>query len=118
MKSIAFTLATLVSMSAFAISNSTLDKRHQAAIEKKVFEECSFRRGSLEELKVIETPNRIDQGILDYDYVVTLKGIDRVDQGIQDEYLVTVKSHYSDGYDHNDREWGSYYVTSVKCELL
>ncbi len=117
MKTLALTLVTLVSTSAFAIGNSNLDKRHQAAIKKAVIEQCSFRQGTFEEVKTDSTPIRVDQGILDYDYVTVLKAVDRVDQGVFDDYIVTVKSHYSDSYDHEARDWGHYYVSSVKCEL-
>lgn len=118
MKTLALILATLIPMSAFAIKNSQLHKRHQEVIKKAVIEKCSFRRASFVEIKSDATPIRVDQGILDYNYITTFKVEDRIDQGVKDDYLVTVESHYYDSYDHNDKDWGSYAVSSVKCELI
>lgn len=118
MKTLAFILATLVSVSAFAIENSKLTKRHQEVIKKAVYESCSLHNAIFEEIKSIETPHRIDQGILDYSYVTILKAVNSLDDNTQVNYLLTVESYYSDSYDHNDRDWGIFLVNSVYCELL
>lgn len=118
MKTLALTLATLISMSAFAIENSQLEERHQETIKKAVIEKCSFRRAKFIEIKSEATPIRVDQGILDFNYVTKLKVEDRIDQGIKDDYLVTIESHYYDSYDHDEKDWGIYRVSSVQCELI
>lgn len=118
MKFFLLTFSTLLCFSAFAIGNSTLDKRHQEVIKKAVAEKCHLRKSTLKELNVVATPHRVDQGITDFNYLITLKAIEVIDQGIRDEYLVTIKSSYADLFDHQNGEWGQYYVDSVKCDLL
>lgn len=118
MKASMFILITFMSFSAFAIKNSNLEQRHQKAVKEAIVEKCSFRMGTYEELKTIATPIRVDQGILDYNYTTVLKAVDRVDSGVRDNYLVTVESHYGDTYDHDARDWGVYWVSSVNCELV
>lgn len=118
MKLFTLSLATLFSISAFAIENSKLSPRHQAAIKNAISNQCSFRLASFKELITESTPIRVDQGILDYEYVTTLIATDRIDQGIRDHYKVTVYSNYYDSYDHEAKDWGIYQVESVKCEFI
>lgn len=118
MKLVSILSLAALSFSALAINNSSLEPRHQAAIEAAVKKQCDMKKLSLTEIESEATPNRIDQGILDYEYVTVLEGKNQFDQGQFDYYRVTVESYYSDSYDHDARDWGSYSVSSVKCELL
>lgn len=118
MKLVSILSLAVLSFSALAINNSTLEPRHQAVIKEAVKKQCNMKKISLTEIESEATPNRIDQGILDYDYVTVLEAKHQFDQGQFDYYRVTVKSHYGDLYDHDARDWGTYYVSSVKCELL
>lgn len=120
MKMFALTILATLSVSAFADPRDTnLEKRHMDLIEKAVKEKCSLRRGSVKALNTKVTPHRIDQGIIDYSYVTIVEATDRVDQGVTDLYSVEVRSEYSDMYDHANKDWGVYSVTSVgNCELI
>ncbi len=118
MKLVSILSLAALSFSALAINNSSLEPRHQAAIEAAVKKQCDMKKIALTEIESEATPNRIDQGILDYEYVTVLEGKNQFDQGQFDYYRVTVESYYSDSYDHDARDWGSYSVSSVKCELL
>lgn len=118
MKMLSILTFLTLSLPALAISNSGLELRHQEAIRAAVKKQCHLRKVSLNEIKTEATPNRIDQGILDYDFISVLEAKNEFDQGQFDYYRVTVESHYSDAYDHDSRNWGLYHVSSVKCELI
>lgn len=116
MKALILTIVSVLSVSAFAnIENSKFEKRHQDLIKKSIIENCSMRRASFVELSNKTKTIRVDQGIIDYEYETVLEVTDRVDQGVSDLYTVTVKSSYSDMYDHSSQNWGAYSVESVNC---
>lgn len=107
-----------ISFSSFAtISGSTYEARHQALIKKVVDKECG-KMNELIELSSREVKNVIDQGQVDYVFYTTLKAIQKIDQGIEDEYQVEVVSERGDFYDHQAQAHGYYEVRTVKCALL
>lgn len=118
MKTLTFTFATLISLSAFAMENSQLNPRHQEVIKKGVIEKCSLNQASFKEVRTEASAIRVDQGIVDYDYFTILQVTDQLDQGLTERYQVTVLSQYFDQYDHSAQDWGTYRVTAVKCDLL
>lgn len=111
-------LSLLLSTSAFAINDSALDVRHQMVIKKAILKECSLQRTQLKEIRTFANARRIDQGILDFDYITELEAEEWIDQGIKDYYRITIESHYSDSYDHSTKEWGIYYISSITCKLI
>lgn len=97
-----------------ALANSTFELRHQNLIETAIETNC----GTMRDLTVVESKEeiiRVDQGITDVNYVTVLTGKQRMDQNIFDTYTITVTSEYADMYDHSTKEWGAYFVSSVKC---
>ncbi|MCM2351848.1 MAG: hypothetical protein NDI69_17675 [Bacteriovoracaceae bacterium] len=119
MKTLALSLLAVLSLSAHAdVRNSKLEKRHQNLIKKAVFAKCDIYRGFIYEFGTKITPKKIDQGITDYEYETVLEANEEIDQGQYNTYKVTVKSSYSDGYNHPDQTWGSYSVDAIsECEL-
>lgn len=108
-----FALA-LSQVSFAALSNSTYELRHQDLIENAIEKNC----GHMRDLAVVESKEeiiRVDQGITDVKYVTVLTGQQRMDQNIFDTYTITVSSDFADMYDHSSKEWGAYFVSSVKC---
>jgi hypothetical protein len=99
------------------ILNSKLDHRHQEVIEHAVSENCMMR-GVLTEVKSESEVVIPDQGIKDIFYSSTFTAIQKVDNGLTDQYLVHVKSQYSDMYDHETAQWGVYTVDKVSCEMI
>lgn len=118
MKMLTVVAALVLSSSAFAkISNSTYENRHLNLIESAITKECgSFYR--LTQIESSEEVIQVDQGIRDVIYTTTIEAIDRIDQGVFDEYEVKVVSEFADMYDHANQDWGVYSVTSVSCKML
>lgn len=117
MKSMFAAFMILASVSSFAsIRDSKYEARHIKAIKSAILENCGHL-GELVEVSSKEEVIRIDQGIRDVRYSTVISGVLKIDQGIFDFYRITVSSYYSDSYDHQNRDWGSYSVESVKCEL-
>lgn len=117
MKAMFAAIMILTSLSSFAsIRDSKYDARHIKAIKSAIQEKCGNIR-DLAEVSSSEQVIRIDQGIRDVRYTTVISGVQRIDQGIFDYYRITVSSYYADSYDHEARDWGSYSVESLKCEL-
>lgn len=116
MKALLIALVTLASVSGFAANQAALETRHYDLIVKNINEVCGSFRG-LQVVNVEKETIRVDQGIIDANYVTTLVGEQRMDQNIFDEYTITVYSSYSDSYDHSAKDWGSYSVDSVRCVM-
>lgn len=111
-------IVTLFTASAFAsLENSAYTPRHQKTIRDAIVQTCLFR-GEFTQKSTTAEEVHIDQGITDYDYTTVLTHQHRVDHEEFETFLITVKSHYSDMYDHEAQDWGAYSVSSVKCELL
>ncbi len=116
MKNSFITLALVFSLNSFA-SIADLETRHLILIKNTIQEKC----GNFKNLVVTNVEKKeiyIDQGIVDAEYLVILNGEQRLDQNIFDPFKITVKSEYADMYDHSSKEWGAYFVKSVKCEML
>lgn len=115
MKKAVLTLSLLFTQLSFgAIENSTLNKKHQDLIEKAILNNCG-NVIALAQLSSKGEETRIDQGIVDIDYVSILTGKVKFEQVIYDNYTITVESSYSDVYDHSNKDWGVYTVKSVSC---
>lgn len=114
---ILITLTTLSLNLQASPRDTNYDERHMAKIEQAIAKEC-FLRGEFVQVDSTVEEVRVDQGITDYNYQTTFEHRDWIDQGVFDDYIVEVVSHYGDSYDHNDRNWGSYYVSSVVCTRL
>lgn len=112
-----FLSLTLISTSAFAsIRNTHYEARHVKAIETAIQKSC----GKILELTQVHSESeviQVDQGIRDVVYKTVLTGKKRIDQTLFDNYTITVNSSYGDAYDHQHRDWGIYFVDSVKCEM-
>lgn len=115
MKFAALFLTLVTSQLSFAaLTNSSYELRHQDLIQNAIEKNC----GHMRDLSVVESKEeiiRVDQGITDVNYVTVLTGQQRMDQNIFDTYTITVTSEYADMYDHASKEWGAYFVSSVKC---
>ncbi|GAB4016580.1 MAG: hypothetical protein Fur0010_16470 [Bdellovibrio sp.] len=111
-------LALLVSENVFAgILNSDYEVRHLKLIEKAIEVKCgSFWR--LSQIESSEEVIQVDQGIRDIIFKTKINAIDRIDQGVFDEYEVNVESEFADMYDHANQEWGVYSVRLVNCKML
>jgi hypothetical protein len=110
-----FILTVLVLLPAIAsatIDESTLDPRHQAAIEAAIQNSCGLS-GHMIQVEHFERPVRIDSGIIDYTFTTVVVVRVGIDQYNYDEHRVAVESEYSDSYDHKLRDWGTYSVKSV-----
>lgn len=119
MKNVMISLAALFSFSTFAsLENSKLELRHQDLIEKSIIEKCGLTRGMIYEVNTKVTELKIDQGITDYQFETLFEVHIRLDQNIFDEYEITIKSAYSDSYDHSSREWGIYSIESVSSCVM
>jgi len=111
-------LALVTSTSSFAkISNSSYESRHLNMIEKAITNECGLFY-KLTQIESSEEIIQVDQGIRDVIYSTKIEAIDRIDQGVFDEYEVKVVSEYADMYDHSNQDWGVFSVTSVTCQML
>ncbi|MBY0553632.1 hypothetical protein K2P97_03830 [bacterium] len=108
-------LLLLSQISSAAIKFSAYDLRHQEAIEKAIIGNCGVN-GVIIQLSSLESPIKVDQGIIDFNYVTEIMVRQGVDQYQFDEYPVTVYSSYSDNYDHSTQNWGVYHVTKVVCQ--
>jgi hypothetical protein len=106
-----FTQAALAS-----IPGSDLEVRHQELIMKAIDNKC----GSMFNLKQIKSTAkeiRIDQGIIDFEFITVIEGTLKIDQGFFVDYLVTVKSYYSSSYDHEAQDYGVYSIDDLSCDL-
>lgn len=111
-----FGIILLLSSNAFAsIPGSEYEDRHQVLILKGIEANCG-RLKNLVQLASVQRIIEVDQGIRDIEYVTTLRGTLKIDQGIFDSYLVTVKSERGDFYDHESQEHGFYSVSQVVCQ--
>ncbi|MCK6593921.1 MAG: hypothetical protein L6Q33_01870 [Bacteriovoracaceae bacterium] len=106
-----------IAFSTFASLTSTgYEARHVELLKTALDNSCgSFR--NLEVLSKDEEIIRVDQGIRDVKYTTVLTGEQRMDQNIFDTYEIVIKSEYSDMYDHVNKDWGVYSVTSVNCVM-
>ena len=111
-------LLLLISNSAFGgIANSNYESTMNNLIEDAITKECGRMKDlTLVTSVVVEDP--IDQGVTDLIYTTTLSGEQLYDQNIYDEYEITVVTDYYDLYDHEAREYGSFNVKSVNCNML
>lgn len=117
MKSMFAAFMIFASLSSFAsIRDSKYDARHIKAIKSAIVEKCGHI-GELAEVSSSQEIIRIDQGIRDIRFTTVISGVQKIDQGIFDFFRITVSSYFSDSYDHEARDWGSYSVESLKCEL-
>lgn len=118
MKNIVLALTIFTSSLSFAgIGDSQYEARHITVIEKAIARECG-RMKELTQVSSKSVTRKIDQGITDIDYTTVLTGLRTIDQSQPaDSYKIIVKSTLSDSYDHESRNWGSYYVSSVTCVM-
>lgn len=107
---------TITNTSFAAIDNSKYEDRHQTTIEEAISKNCGNFR-DLVQLESTEEVIVVDQGIRDVKFKTVLSGLQRLDQNIFDRYTITVESNYADMYDHQSKEWGSYSVDSVFCQM-
>lgn len=117
MKLLSFITLTALSLSALAGGNSELEPRHLKVIERAIKDQCHLRKITPTKISTEARENRIDQGVIDFDYITYLEVKNEFDQGQYDLYSITVISHYTDAYDHHSRVWGIYSISSVKCDL-
>lgn len=114
MKKLILCLTVLASQASFAkIENSNHEVRHQALIEKAIEETCG-PAFDLRQEDVRTEIIRVDQGITDKKFVTTISGQIVYDQVVL-PHTITVRSEYADMYDHANKDWGVYTVTSVGC---
>lgn len=106
-----------IAFSAFADLTSTgYEARHIKLLKSALEKNCgSFR--NLELVSKSEEIIKVDQGITDVKYTTVLTGEQRMDQNIFDTYEIVINSEYYDSYDHENKDWGTYAVSSVKCEM-
>ena len=117
MKKLLIGFIALTSVSAFAsLSNTGYEARHITVVEKALEKNCGTFK-NLELVAKSEEVIRVDQGIRDVYYTTVLTGDKRLDQNTFDTYEITIKSEYADMYDHTNKDWGVYSVTSVSCDL-
>ncbi len=109
---IAFAAILTTNMASATIEGSTYEERHQALIEKSIYEKCGVA-GQLSQVSSLSTEIQIDQGITDISFVTEIRVRSRIDQNIFEEFNFTVNSFYSDAYDHESKNWGAYHVESV-----
>lgn len=118
-KSLFVLAAVLISQLAFSanltIPKSQLDPRLQTLIKKSL--EITSRESVLKEISAEIKNIIVDNGITDQEITSSYLVSSRVDQMIYDTYLCVVKSHYSDSYDHNEKNWGVYTIVSQVCKL-
>lgn len=118
MKTMLSAALMILSTESFAsIINSDYEKRHQQVIESAIASECQIIVKNLTQILSKEEVIRVDNGVEDIHFTTVLKGLRKIDQGVFDNYKITVKSTYSDSYDHNSGDWGAYTVQSIKCEM-
>lgn len=116
MKTLLVVFVLLLSqISSAEIKFSAYDKRHQEAITKAITSNCGIN-GVVIQLSSLEAPVKVDQGIIDFDFITEIMVRQALDQYQFDEYPVTVYSSYSDHYDHSAQNWGRYQVTKVVCQ--
>lgn len=116
MKKYVLILLTMVAQAAFAGQGVVLEPRHTKLMEQEIVNECGTFR-NLKVLSVAEEKIKVDQGIIDANYVTVLTGEQRYEQNIFEDYIITVESKYYDGWDSATGEHGSYSIESVKCKL-
>ena len=117
MKKMLLLTSLLLSQVSFAaISESKLELRHQALIEKAINANCGKFR-ELTEVNTSEVVIQIDQGVRDIKYTTILTGLHRLDQNIFDRYEIVVESEYTDMYDHSAQDWGVYSVAKITCRM-
>ena len=116
MKKILLTALICLSQASFAeIKNSQNTARHQAVIEKAIRQKCGIMINLTELSQEVEIIH-IDQGITDMIFTTVLSGEQREDETVFNDYKIFVQSEYTDMYDHNEKDWGAYSVTSLTCE--
>ena len=118
MKKLIIALSLVISQTTMAAitTGSDLEVRHLNVIEKAIVAECG-NFFNLKQLSSVKELIKVDQGITDAKFETILEGKQKFDQFI-DKYVITVKSEYSDSYDHSTKEWGSYHVSSVNCAFV
>jgi hypothetical protein len=72
---------------------------------------------SLTLLKTTEQVVQVDQGVRDVYYNSQFTMSVRIDNGVFDQYTVTVKSAVFDQYDHKNATWGAFQVLEVSCTM-
>lgn len=115
MKFVFLTLLLSPIFSFGSIEEIPFSPRHQRALVIAVQKNC----GPIFNLKYIshsEFDQKIDQGIVDKHFVTKLELVVRIDQGVFDSYQVVVHSTYFSQYDHNQKDWGLYFIDSISCE--
>jgi hypothetical protein len=118
MKLVLVLLALVANVSsAVEISGSDYAGRHVRAIDRAIINNCGYFWDYVLVSSEAEV-TQVDQGIRDVKYFSVISAVRRIDQGIWDNYKITVVSGYADMYDHAEKDWGVYTVKSVRCELV
>lgn len=117
MKNLLVIVSLLASQTVFAqINNSQNEARHQATMVAAIEKSCGYMR-DLTQVSQSEEIINVDNGIQDIKFVTVLTGLQRMDQNIFDQYEIVVASEYADMYDHDSKNWGAYFATSVTCTM-
>ena len=107
-------LLTLASTANAMIFNSQLEYRHQSEIELAIGSRCGIY-GTLTSYSEEKYEHKIDNGITDVYYMTHIKAQQGIDQYETDKFDIVVQSFFSDNYDHNSLNWGTYTVFDVQC---
>lgn len=108
----AFAAILTTNLASATIEGSTYEERHQAAIEKSIYEKCGLS-GQLLQVASQQTEVRIDNGNTDINFTTAIIVRSRIDQNIFEDFNVIVQSLFSDAYDHESKNWGVYSVDTV-----
>lgn len=98
------------------LPKSKLDPRLQQLVVQTI-KKASSRNTVVEEMASRVSPIHIDQGVIDQKIDVQVLVLNRVDQMLYDEYICDLEIYYSDSYNHTQKNWGSYEVRAVECNI-
>ncbi len=115
--SVVILLASTIASADEIIKNSSFTEYQNQKVAQAILHECQIG-DRLEVVSQEERIDRVDQGITDVYYTTKMTGIKFYDQGRYNDYKITVESVLFSGYNHNTKDWGTFSVLSVKCDLL
>lgn len=112
----------LVLLFSSASASAMFTGGHYSKTDKiEIYEAIRKACGTPRDLTLLETTEyieNIDAGVTNIYYTSQFSMNVRIDNGVFDQYIATVKSAVYSAYDHETFTWGLFDVLEVKCVML
>lgn len=120
MKNLLIAIVCILSCSQQVLAEEKVtNQRHKNIVLRTIANACQLDYFYMVEISTTITPEKIDNGVVDYYYQSQFKVFNREDGRHDEEFIIDIDTIYTHAYDHESKEWGIYSVNRVgRCEPL